>query len=102
MAVPELGENVAQKLNFSLVIPIKSLKHENIHTQNFLICQENRMLISCILAFPLSSFVTVLNPIQNSEIVLEYQSVLHLSFAHSRKPLAYRHTRITHCFIFNE
>lgn len=75
MAVPELvlGENVAQKLHFPLFTPIKLLKHVNIHAQNTLICQENRKLISCILAFPLPSLGIVINPIQNSKIVFEYQ-----------------------------
>lgn len=57
MAVPELvlGENVAQKLNFPLGTPIKLLKHVNIYAQNTLICQENRKLVSCILAYTLPS-----------------------------------------------
>lgn len=61
------------EVTLPLVTPIKLLKHENIHAQNTLICQENRKLISCILAFPLPSLGIVLNLIQNSKAVIEYQ-----------------------------
>lgn len=79
-----LSENVAQKLGFSVVIPIKLLKYENVDAQNTRFCQENNKLVSCLLAFPLPSLGIELNPSQKSRLSLIISaSVVLLAFAWS-------------------
>ena len=92
-----LCESILQKLDFSVVVPIKLLKHENIHAQNTQFCQENNKLISCMLAFPLPSLGIELNLSQKSRLSLTVSaSVVILAFAHSfNSPPAYTHTSIT-------
>lgn len=102
MAVPELVlcENVAQKLDFPVVISIKLLKHENIHAQNTLIYQENKKPASCILSFPLLTLGIQLNPFQKSRLSLTISaSIVLLAFAHSPNALpAYTHINVTISF----